>query len=347
MGDTVRFGFVGCGEIAKSTARSLAKVAGARVTACFDPNPASANDLKEMTGAEPVASVEALLARDDVDAVYLATPHDLHAPGTLAALAAGKHVLVEKPVALREEDARAMDEAARKAGRIVSVAYLCRYFANSLKAAALMREGVIGEVIGVRVLQVADKAPEYWTQGVSGKSRPTDWRASKARAGGGQLIMNASHMLDLAYHLTGLKATRVYAEADTFRHPVEVEDYAEAVIRYENGAIGHVAAAACARGGWRESPPVTLYGREGQLAVRNFWGSAPKVGLFRVSTGEWEEIETPKGDLDSRGLLCEAFVRAVRGEGPNPVSIEQATEALRIVLAAYRAAETGEAQTLG
>ena len=258
MGDTVRFGFVGCGEIAKSTARSLEKVAGASVAACFDPNPASAGDLEEMTGAEPVASVEALLSRDDVDAVYLATPHDLHAPGTLAALATGKHVLVEKPVAIREEDAREMAAAAERTGRVVSVAYMCRYFPNSLKAAELMRAGAIGEVIGIRVLQVADKAPTYWTQGVSGKSRPTDWRASKARAGGGQLIMNASHMLDLAYHLTGLKAARVYAETDTFRHPVEVEDYAEAVIRYENGAIGHVAAAAGARGGGRDAPPGTL-----------------------------------------------------------------------------------------
>ncbi len=338
--ETVGFGFIGCGEIARSMAKAVAVVEGAGISAVFDPNPDSARDIAEPAGAEVVGSLDALLAREDVGAVYIASPHFLHAGQALAAMDAQKHVCVEKPVATTLDDARKMAKKASAAKLLLSVPFVYRYFPNARRARELLREGAVGEIICYQISDMQYKPPGYWETGVSGKARPTDWRAKKDRAGGGILIMNSIHSVDLMRYLTGLEVRRVYCEQGTYVQPVEVEDMSVVVMRLSNDAVATIEAATSALGKKPGAAPVRVYGTEGQLALTDFWAGEPGVSLFRASRGEWEFFETPPGGA-TRADYVREFAAAVSGRGQCSVGAEDGLRATEIILAAYESAGKG------
>src|SRR5262249_48358471 len=128
-------------------------------------------------------------------------------------------------------------------------------------------DGIIGDVIGTRIVALIDKPASYWTSGWSGRIA-TDWRVSKEKAGGGVLVMNCIHDINTVRYVTGLEATRGYAETGTFTTQVEVEDYLVATIRYVNNAIGHIETGSSVKGGGPDAGPgIRIYGSEGQITV--------------------------------------------------------------------------------
>ena len=339
-------GFIGCGEIARSTAKAVSEVESARIAAVYDPNPDSARDIAEPAGAEVVATVEELLACDDVAAVYIASPHFLHAGQALAAMDAGKHVCVEKPMAIDLDDARKMVKKAKEAGLVLSVPFIMRYFPSAQRARELIREGAIGEVICYQMSDMQYKPPAYWEKGVSGKARPTDWRSRRDRAGGGILIMNSIHSIDLMRHLTGLDVERVYCEQGTYLQPVEVEDLSMVVMRLSNGAVATIEAATAA---WGRKPgclPARVYGTGGQIGLAGFWDDPSGVHVFRREKNDWEFIETPAGPATRADYMRE-FAAASAGEGSCSVSAEDGLRAVEVVLAAYESAEKGRPAATG
>src|SRR5919199_5288868 len=240
-------GMIGCGEIGFQSAKGIAAAPSARHVMVMDVDAGVAADLGATYGVAHTTEVAALLANPEVEAVYIAVPHYLHAPLALEALAAGKHVLVEKPIATTLEDADRMIAAASARGLTLSVAYLAQPNPALQRVRALIADGAIGRVLGTRIVLRTDKPATYWTGGFTGRIQ-TDWRASKARAGGGVLIMNTVHDLNTMRWLVGLEVVRVYAEYDTFATAVEVEDYVAVTYRYANRAIGTLEAGAAPRG---------------------------------------------------------------------------------------------------
>lgn len=332
----LRVGFIGCGEIAQSHARAVAEAENARLTYAMDVNPEAADEMGSRYGCPATADLEELLASEEVDAVYVCAPHHLHAPLTIQALEAGKHVMVEKPIATRLEDAeRMIREAARRDLRL-SVCFVSRFAGHSELARAAIEAGEIGRVIYVEINDMHLKAPSYWQRGVSGKARPTDWRAHKDRAGGGVLIMNSVHPIDLVRYLTGLEVERVYAEYDTFVHPVEVEDTIAVVLRYSNGALGVIQSATSAAAGREGRVPVRIFGTKGQIALGAPWAEKPAASIFNVERGEWEHRSAPAGKA-ARTRYVEHFARACFGEEPLRATGEDGYRALEIILAAYQA----------
>jgi UDP-N-acetyl-2-amino-2-deoxyglucuronate dehydrogenase len=224
MPEQLGIGMIGCGEIAVQTAKGVAGAAHARHVMVMDVDERVARDLGGAYGVPSTTSVEALLANPDVDAVYIAVPHYLHAPIGLQALRAGKHVLLEKPIATTLRDADALIAGAKEAGRTLSIAFTAQVDRAMQAARRLIADGAIGKVIGTRIVYRSQKPESYWHGGYSGRIQ-TDWRIAKAKAGGGILIMNAVHDLNTLRFVTGLEVRRVYAEYDTFTTPVEVEDF--------------------------------------------------------------------------------------------------------------------------
>src|SRR5947209_6197870 len=162
-------------------------------------------------------------------AVYIAVPHDLHAPLTVQAAQAGKHVLCEKPISTTLADADRMIAACAEAGVAFSIAFDAQITPAYQRLHDLIARGAIGEVIGTRIVALIDKPASYWSSGWSGRIA-TDWRVSKEKAGGGVMVMNSIHDINTVRYVTGLEAQRVYAESATFATPVEVEDYIVATI---------------------------------------------------------------------------------------------------------------------
>ncbi len=327
---------IGCGEIAVQTAKGIAAAAHAEHIMMMDVDQRVASDLAETYGVPFVTSAEELLAAQQVDAVYIAVPHDMHAPLAIQALRAHKHVLVEKPIATTLVDADAMIAAAREEGVTLSVAYTAQVDAACQAMRVLIAEGAIGTVTGTRIVYRGDKPESYWRSGYSGRIQ-TDWRPSKARAGGGILIMNAVHDLNTVRFVTGLEAQHVFCEYDTYATPVEVEDYLVATYRYTNGAIGTLEAGSAIRGRDPSRESNRIYGTTGQIV----FGNPPQVFVTKATSGltagTWQDVPIPQGARSGdRAAIVDGFAQAVlTGQAP-PVRGEDGRAALEIIVAAYR-----------
>jgi len=343
MKESIGFGIAGCGEIAVRTAQAIDEAPNCRVAATMDIKEELARDLGEKYGAPHFTDFGRMLECDDVDAVYIAAPHFLHAPLTIQAARAGKHVLVEKPIATKVENAEAMIDECRKSGVKLSVAFIMRYRNDAIEARRLIQGGAIGEVIGLQIFAVGDKKDSYWEGGYSGRAK-TDWRKSKEKSGGGILIMNAVHNIDLMRFITGLEARRVSAHYSTMATDVEVEDIISASILFENGAIGNISATSCARGG---QPPAAklqdrIFGSEGQIVLGGkllVYTTRDYEGLKR---GEWQEVPAG-GGADGRRRFVEGVAAALLEGKEPPVRGEDGLAALKIICAAYESGKTGKA----
>lgn len=242
-----RIGIIGTGSIGRVHAHHAARV-GLPVVAAWDPKPAAVAAFQsEQPKVELEPSLERLLARTDVDGVVIAVPNDLHEPLAVQSLKAGKHVLLEKPMATSVAACDRIVEAAKSSGRSVQMGFVCRRMPAVEMAASMAREGRLGAIYHV-------KASMYRRRGVPGLG---GWFTTKARSGGGPLIDLGVHLLDAALHLMGhprvLRASgatystfgrrmKGYAHTDMWAGPpdftgtCDVEDHATALLRCEGGA---------------------------------------------------------------------------------------------------------------
>lgn len=336
------FGLMGCGEISVQTAKAVSQAANCEIGMVQDTNEEMARDLSEKFHAPYCLTWDELLSNRALDAIYIATPHYLHAEGAIKSAQAGKHVLVEKPISTTLADTLAMISAAEQARVTLSVALTAR---NSSKAAIIKRvidDNAIGKVVGLDFGAYAYKPESYWTSGWTGRVS-TNWRASKAKSGGGFFIMNLIHTVDLLRYVTGLEAQSVAAFCDTFKTSVEVEDYIVAIIRYDNGAIGQARGATFVEG---KVPPGgvegdRIIGLAGQIYI-----SPESVNLYvsrpykEYAPARWHSIpaENPWG---GREQFVEDYAKAILAGKTPPVTGLDGLKALEVCLAVYRSAETG------
>ena len=225
----IRWGLVGTGAIAnKRVGPALVEAQNSRLVAVCDVVESAARDLANQLQVPSVfTSFEEILANPDVEAVYLATPVFLHAPQAIDALRAGKHVLVEKPMALSVAEAQEMVRVAREMGKTLATAYYRRFFPKIQRVRDLLVEGAFGRVIMV------ESVFHTWYDPAAGA--PGNWRTRKSQAGGGVLWDMGSHRFDLLVGLFGMP-TQVWAACDTQVHGYEVEDTASIYLRLGNGA---------------------------------------------------------------------------------------------------------------
>ena len=336
MSDKLRIGMIGCGEIAVQTAKGIAAARSAEHVMVMDVNEGVASDMGQTYGVPSTTKVEEVLANPNVDAVYIAVPHYLHAPLTIQALRAGKHVLVEKPIATTLADADAMIATAGETGKTFSVAFIAQVDPVCQAVKSLISDGVVGKVVGTRIVLRSDKPSTYWHGGYSGRIQ-TDWRTAKAKAGGGVLIMNTVHDLNTLRYVTGLEARRVYSEYDTYVTPVEVEDYVAVTYRYDNDAIGTLEAGSAIRGRDPLGEVNRIYGEDGQIIL----GKSPQVFLSRdaagLGAGQWQELPIPSGErTNGRREIVDGFAQAVLEGKTPPVRGEDGRAALEIIVAAYQ-----------
>jgi UDP-N-acetyl-2-amino-2-deoxyglucuronate dehydrogenase len=342
----VRFGIVGCGGAAVPVAEALAASPVAALAWVHDLDAALACDLGQRYGVPHAARLEPLLDDTGVDAVYVAVPHRQLAPVAHRVLEAGKHALVEKPLATTLSDADALIALAEARGLALGVFYELRHTTAYQQARTLIREGAIGKIIGVRIQTLIDKMGDYWQRGLSGRSA-NPWRGLKDEAGGGVVLMNSSHALDAVLYLTGLKVMHVTAEIGTLVAGVEVEDTAAATLRFDNGAIGSLFAGAHLAGSSTGDERFDLYGTQGQIRMPDAYGADPlRVFLRRdwggLAAGHWHTLPCIRVPVYARA--AEAFARAVQRGEPAPTSGREARMVLAVVLGLYQAA--AERQTL-
>ncbi|WP_406455784.1 Gfo/Idh/MocA family oxidoreductase [Streptomyces sp. NBC_00876] len=334
----LRFGLLGCGDIGIEDARALAAADEAELTACHDPVAELAQETAARFGGAWETSVSALLARPDVDVVVVATPHDTHEPLLTQALAAGKHVLLEKPVAQDLVPARRMAELAERSGLRTGVLFPTRTDPRFLQARAAVEAGEIGEPLGAATTYFTDKPAAYFLGGISGRVSTT-WRLSKERAGGGFLIMNLIHQIDAVRALIGREPDRVYAEtapSSTASAP-GIEDVVSVVLRFGTVVATLVGSASVAGGrGMR----TRVWGEKGEVRL------TPHYALTRRGTPDPESgpaTGPPPTAIDLRTWAFTRFARAVHEGTPVDVSLADGLRTQAVVEAAYTSARLGRA----
>lgn len=231
-GEPLRHAIVGIGAgIVGAHLPALQGLESVSVVAGCDVNPDTGEEGADKLSCPFYADHRQMLAETNPDITVILTPHPFHAKIAIDALNAGSHVLVEKPMAVEVAEADAMIEAAEKNNRLIAINFQQRFRPEVEAARHLIQSGQLGEI--QRVTQV-----EPWLRTVA-YYKSAGWRGTWNGEGGGVLMNQAPHSLDLLCHLAGMP-TRVVAWNRTIRHSIEVEDTSMAMLAWENGAMGTI-----------------------------------------------------------------------------------------------------------
>ncbi len=329
-GGEVRVAILGTGAIAQVVHLPvLSELPGVSVVAVGDVDRPKAMAIASRFGIPTVYRSDAqLIAADDVDAVVICTPSHMHESQAIAALEAGKHVLIERPLALDADGARRVIEAAERAGKTLMVALNNRYRPDIRALQPFIRGGELGELFFVKA---------GWLNRKVRTVRPT-WRHKRATAGGGALMDLGTQALDLCLWMLGYPEVE---RVNAYTHPgegMEVEDAAVVMLRVKDGPVISVEVT------WsllaqRDRHYLQVLGSQGSGSVSPLLVyKEVEHGLLDLTPHQAVAQENPYTTSYRHELRH--FLAAVRGEQPVALPYDQ-VELMRLVSLAYRSAEEG------
>ncbi len=323
----VRWLLVGAGDIArKRVAPALATANGSVLTGICNPNAARLTTLADEYGvAERYTDIGTALASTTADAVYLATPVWLHVEQAVQALAAGKHVLIEKPLGLSADDCARLLQAAARNDRKIACAYYRRFSPRFRHAQQMLADGEFGRIVAMRIVYHSWFAPA--------PDDPKYWRVQREKSGGGPLSDMGCHMFDLLIGLFGMPAT-VFARCAHQVRAWNVEDGAAVLMTLHNGAL------VTASVHWN-SPvrrhEMEIVGTKACLLWRPF-----DSGPVQKTVGDQHTaLELPPAD-NVHLPLVEDFVDAIAQDRPPRFSLAESARANRLLDAIYRSSAEGQ-----
>ncbi|MDR6101190.1 putative dehydrogenase/aryl-alcohol dehydrogenase-like putative oxidoreductase [Agrobacterium larrymoorei] len=279
----IRWGIIGPGTIAKTFAEGVANSTTGKLVAIATRNPDRPGLSDGFPGARIVNGYDALLSDAEIDAVYIATPHTGHAEWAIKAIRAGKHVLVEKPIALSAYDADAIFHEAKKAGVFAGEAYMYRLHPQTAKIVELVRSGAIGEVRIIRS-----------SFGFSMGSFRADHRLFANETAGGGILDVGGYPVSMARLIAGavsglpfLEPTKVSGVAHLGQSGVD--EWASAVLKFPNEIIAEVSCSIMAN----QDNVLRIIGSEGRIEVQDFWfASGHKGGVGKIDVIKGKDRQT-------------------------------------------------------
>ena len=304
----IRFAILGCGLIGDIHAQAILSTPDAELYAICDVSPERADEYASRYGAHAYTSYDEMLADPCIDTVSICTPSGMHADQAIAALRAGKHVLLEKPMALTGRDALRIREAEAESGKLVSVVFQTRYAEDVRYLKSLIEDGRFG------TLAFCDLYMKYWRDPSYYSASP--WRGTFAMDGGGALMNQGIHGIDIMHFLFG-EPRLIGARVKTLVHNIETEDTAVAAVEYPSGALGVIEASTSANPGF--SRRIEINGSRGYAIVND--ASIVKLVLDGETLID-NELKTDLGTASDPGKMSadrhasqiRNFVDAIRGE---------------------------------
>ncbi|OXM13608.1 Gfo/Idh/MocA family protein [Paenibacillus herberti] len=345
---SIKIGVIGTGSISEFHLQGYATNKESEVYAICDLNEKRAQAVADKFGASKVYTQYAdLLADPDIDAVSICTWNNTHAEISIAALEAGKHVLVEKPLCRTVEEAYAVQEAVRKSGKTLMVGYVRRYDPNAMMLNSFVENGEFGDLYFAKASYIRRMG------------NPGGWFSDKSRSGGGPVIDIGVHVIDLCWYLMGrpkvksvsaneykhlgnranVKHLTRYMAADYNAEQNDVEDMANALIRFENGASLLVDVSFSLHS-VKDEGVIKLFGTKGGFEID------PEVVMV---TEKNNTILNTSPQTDSKGLqIGRAFQSEIDHfvdcivNGTQPISpVEDGVEVMKILCAIYESAAKG------
>ena len=333
------FGIIGAGTIAAVHADAISMLPDARLNAVTDVADGAAQTFAAARGCAAEPSVDALLARPDVEVVCVCVPSGLHADVGVRAAKAGKHLVVEKPLDVSLDAADRLLAAVREAGTALTVMSQHRFDPGVIELKRLIDDGALGTLV------LGEASTKWYRTQAYYDSAP--WRGTWAMDGGA-LLNQGIHYVDLLRWCMG-PAAEVTAVCTTQAHRIEVEDTALAIVKFASGAVGTVSATTAAYPGFPQRLEIT--GTEGTVAVEDGRIARADLRSGRAvrSPGADRGAAADPGGLDAAVHAAQlADLLASVDEGREPaVSGASGREALEIVCAVYESSRTGRPVSVG
>lgn len=336
---TLRIGFTGTGYISRIHARAAQNLSDVEAVAVVNHRPESMQAYAAELGIpRQYADVDALLRDGGVDALVISTPNYLHAPQAVAALRAGVHVMVEKPMAMNAAEGRAMLDASRESGALLMVAHCWRFDDEVL----WLKDAIAGDRLGRIIRTKGYGVHVHWG--------PGGWFTQSRFAGGGAMADMGIHALDTARFLLGDPLpVNVYARIGTHYGSYDVDDTGLIIVNWDNGAVSYLES-----GWWQphaDGPEACtqLYGLKGFASL-----FPTRLSLLNAATREVETIESgfppvrdphcPQSMYDRQMAY---FVECIRSHiAPIPGGQEGLIN-MQVVDAAYESSRTGQVVQIG
>jgi len=334
---TMRVGLIGGGNISETHARAAGEIAGLEIVAVYGTNGERVARMSAPYGASPYFDFEKFLAHRPMDFVAIGSPSGLHAEQGIAAARHGLHVLTEKPLDISSSQADALIAAAEDAGVKLGVFFQDRFKTDLIRVKEWADSGVLGKLI------LADARVKWFRPAnYYGDSR---WRGTLRLDGGGALINQAVHTVDLLLWLCG-EVSAVQAMKKTALHKIEAEDTLVALLEFKNGAIGTLQATTSVFPGYPRRMELT--GSEGTVIIehdRLLAADLRKVPEDFRSTGNDQNASASSatvGDVRGHQAALEDFVRAIETNGAPRCSGGEARRSVALVEAIYAACSSGK-----
>jgi UDP-N-acetyl-2-amino-2-deoxyglucuronate dehydrogenase len=342
---TIHVGLIGAGNISETHARAASAIPDVAIAGVYAPTLAHAERLAAAYGGMAHDTLDSLLDRRPLDLVVIGSPSGLHAEHGIAAAARGIHVLVEKPIDVTTARADALIAEAERTGVRLGVIFQDRLKPDALRAKALIDGGRLGRPILAAAQVKWYRTPEYYSG--------SRWRGTRALDGGGALMNQAVHTIDLLLWLFG-PVRRVFGRTATALHPIEVEDTAVAVLEFVNGALGTVEAATSAYPGY--SRRMELTGSEGTIVLDGDRlaavdlreargpggaGGAGGAGGFNRDAPTASASSPVVTDASAHQRVFEDFIRAIATNTPPSCDGRDGRRSVALVEAIYSSSRTG------
>ena len=337
------FGIVGCGMIAGFHEKAIADVDDAHLVAGFDVVPASADRFAQQTGCKPYHDMSALLANDQIDIVTICTPSGAHLEPALAAIQAGKHVIVEKPLEITLDRCDQIIRAAEQNDVVVSAIFPSRFHAPAVEIKRAIDGGRFGTVTMGDAYVKWYRTQEYYDSGA--------WRGTWQLDGGGALMNQAIHSVDLLTWLMG-PVSSVSAHVARLAHErIGVEDTAVATLRFRSGSLGVIEASTAAYPGFLKR--IEIHGSAGTAVMEEeditVWDFAEPTDEDQLIRDRLAGVTKTGGGASDPAAIGHhghaAQFRDVVGSlqaGTFPaIDGHEGRRSVEIILAIYQAAETG------
>lgn len=337
----IRWGVIGAGGIAarRTIPEFLDMLSDVELVSVMCKTAESAAKVAARFNVPHHTSDEDELLAQDLDAVYIASPQDVHCEQVIKAAAAGKHILCEKPIAISLDEVDRMEEAINKAGVKFMLAFCMRNNVYNKKARELVQNGTIGQVVMGRAQLTC------WYPPIPGA-----WRQDSSISHGGSLIDMGTHCLDMLEWIMGARIVEVTGFQDLMTHdyPTQVEDASTIVVKFDNGAHGIVdnyfnlpdAAAQNA---------LELHGTKGSIIGQGTIGQDPTGRMFSITQPEEtgydanqvRDTAVSREDYNLEGVgiygqMMDAFGKCILEDTDSPISIEDGRHSVKLVDAIYK-----------
>ena len=337
-GKTVGFGIVGSGIVADYHIGAVLDTEGAELVSVYSRSEGRARQMGEQHGVAWYTDHREMLQSPDIDVVCICTPSGVRIPMVTDAAAAGKHLIIEKPLDVTLENIDRIIQAAQDAGVKLMGIFQLRYGEAINRVREAVRRGKLGRMV------LGDAYIKWFRPQAYYDS--ADWRGNWALEGGGALMTQGSHNVDLLQWIMG-PIKRVYARMGTLVHDIEVEDTLVAALEYESGALGVIEATTSSHPGLPAK--LEFSGSEGtvvmeadQITVWDIKGEASEAADAQLTDLAKAASDSKTFGTEGHKAQIAEMVRILNEGGEPAIDGLESRSAIELILAIYKSARTGK-----